>query len=43
MRLKVTISFEVLFMLNEAFQTGVIEQLNSSPVLGFWGVQEPLK
>lgn len=29
-------------MSNEAFQTGVIEQLNFSPVRSFWGVQELL-
>lgn len=37
-QLKVTLNFEVIFLLNEAFQTGVIEQLNFSPVQSFWGV-----
>lgn len=40
MHLKPSLSYEALFVLNEDFQTDVVEQFNFSSVPGIWGVRE---
>lgn len=46
MQLKATLNVVVFFfflMINEVFQIGVTEYLNSNPMLGTWRVQEASK